>query len=153
MKNKTSLYILFPVVVLIWGLVIWRVVGAFSEESVPFPQSSGIQNKPIEIIKRDTFSLVSVERDPFLDIPLNKENVPIKTGKVVKPEVIWPSITYLGQVSDTKISSRVYVIKINEQQYILGPGGEAEGVKLLKVKGEKVSLVYQGSRKEFIKGN
>lgn len=153
MKSKTSLYILLPVVFIIWGLLIWRIVGAFSEEVYSLPQAPVNPSTPQNVILKDTFSLLEVERDPFLNIPYKKQE-PIKKTTVAKPqEIEWPSISYLGLVTETGVSSGIHIIKINEQQFLLKPGNEAEGVKLLRTNGNTISLAYRGSRKNIIKDN
>lgn len=152
-KSKTSLYILLPVVLIIWGLLIWRIVGAFSEEVYSLPPAPITLSSPHNIILKDTFSLLEVDRDPFLNISYKKQG-PIKKSAVVKTkEVEWPSISYLGLVTETGVSSGIHIVKINEQQFLLKPGNEAEGVKLLRTNGNTVSLAYRGTRKEFKKDN
>lgn len=79
---------------------------------------------------------------------------PIRKSAVVKTEEVeWPSISYLGLVTETGVSSGIHILKINEQQFLLKPGNEAEGVKLLRTSGNTVSLAYRGTRKEFVKDN
>ncbi len=151
LKSKKSLYFLLPGVALIWGLLIWKIIGSFSDKAPVSPPVQVYEKKPVQIKKKDTFSLIKLEQDPFLGTAYIKPAAVQKKAKNVTTLIEWPPINYLGLVSDTKIASQIHILKINNIQYLLRPGEEAEGVKLIRAKQEKVIMGYKGNQKEFLK--
>lgn len=152
-NNKKSLYFLFPVVIIIWGIAIWKIFGSFSDEPPARQTPSIVINKPEKMVKKDTFSLLSLEGDPFLGLIYKKPGKPVKARVIPPIEIEWPVIKYLGLVSDAKISSKIYVLRINDQQYLMEAGNEEEGVKLIRDKKGLLIMSYKGNQKEFLKTN
>lgn len=152
-NNKRSLYFLFPVVVIIWGIAIWKLLESFSDDPPARQTPAMVINKPIKMIRKDTFSLLTLESDPFLGLVYKKPGRPVKSRVIPPIEIEWPVIKYLGLVSDAKISSKIYVLRINEQQYLMEPGSEEEGVSLIRDKKGLLLMSYKGIQKEFLKIN
>lgn len=144
---------LFPLVVIIWGLVIYRVLGAFGDEKVILPVGPRVIVEEAVKMERDTFSLLPVERDPFLGHYYKKPVQP-KTRRVVpvqKPE--WPEISYLGLISDTGKSSAIHILQVNGKQVIMEKNENAEEIKLIGSTTGQVTLLYKGDRKIIKKEN
>lgn len=153
LKNKNTLVVLFPVVVIIWGIVIWKVVSSFTDEIPVLPIPKHVDKKVAQIIPKDTFSLIKLDNDPFLGVAYNKPKTPAKVSGKAPVEIEWPAIEYLGLVSDTDISSRIHVLMIEEQQHLMESGTEVDGVKLVMARQDGVILNYRGVQKEFRKNN
>lgn len=153
LKNKNTLIFLFPVVVIIWGIVIWKVVGSFTDEIQVLPIPNHVDKKVVQIIPKDTFSLIEMDNDPFLGVAYNKPKTPTKVTGKAPVEIEWPPIEYLGLVSDTDVSSRIHVLMIEEQQHLMETGTEVDGVKLVMSRQDGVILKYRGVQKEFMKNN
>lgn len=153
LKSKTSLYILLPLVVIIWGIVIYRVVGAVSEEPETIENIPVVSKGEIKRIEKDTFSLVSINHDPFLGhyyktaVPVEKKKIPSET------KIEWPAVTYLGLVSDSGKSSKIHILQINGKQFLMEKGNSAEGIKIIGSRSNEVILLYKRDRKVFIKNN
>lgn len=153
MQKKTTLYLLFPLVVIIWGIVIYKVVGAFGDEKTYKPTSIKISGNEIKRVKKDTFSLLPIDRDPFLGHYYKK---PVTTKPtLVSPEtkVEWPEISYLGLITDTGNSSEVHILQVNGKQFLIQKSGTAGEIKLIGSKPGQVTLYYRGIRKTFSKAN
>ncbi|MBZ9731339.1 hypothetical protein LB467_16745 [Salegentibacter sp. JZCK2] len=153
LKNKASLYLLLPLVVIIWGIVIYKVVGAFGDETVVMSEAPGVVGKEIIRVKKDTFSLLPIDRDPFLGHYYKKPDQ--SKSKPVFPveKVEWPEVSYLGLISDTGESSKVHILQINGRQFLIEKGGTAEEIKIIASGPEKVTLLFRGDRKTFSKNN
>jgi hypothetical protein len=153
MPKKTTLYLLFPLVVIIWGIVIYKVVGAFGDEKIYKPAAVKLSENEIKREKKDTFSLLPIDRDPFLGHYYKK---PVTTKPTpVSPErkVEWPEISYLGLITDSGNSSEVHILQVNGKQILIQKSGIAGGIKLIGSKPGKVTLYYRGTRKTFSKAN
>ena len=141
LKNKTSLYLLFPLVIIIWGVVIYKLVGAFKDEPVIIPASPRAMGENVKRVQRDTFSLLPIDRDPFLGHYYKK---PVK--RKAKPE-----ISYLGMISNSGKSSEVHILQLNGRQLILKKNQVSEEIKIIGSKAGQVMLLYKGERKTFKK--
>ncbi|MCX2839447.1 hypothetical protein OQ279_14950 [Salinimicrobium sp. MT39] len=151
LKNKTSLYLLFPLVIIIWGVVIYKMAGAFKDEPVILPATPRTMAEEVKIVKRDTFSLLPIDKDPFLG-HYYKKPVQAKARPVIRAEKVeWPDISYLGMISDTGKSSEVHILQLNGRQFILEKNQVAEEIRIIGSRAGEVTLLYKGERKIFKK--
>ncbi len=152
-KNKTSLYLLFPLVIVIWGLIIYKVAGAFGDETVVIPAVTPKVTEEVMRIKKDTFSLLPIERDPFLGHYYKKPIEPKKYLVAFPREVQWPEISYLGLISETGKSTGVHILQVNGRQFLLEKGEVAEEIKIVGSRPGQVTLLYRGDKRTFSKAN
>lgn len=152
-KNKTSLYLLFPLVIVIWGLIIYKVSGAFGDEIVALPAITPKVTEEVTRIKKDTFSLLPIERDPFLGHYYKKPTEPKKHMAAPPSDVQWPEISYLGLISETGKSTGVHILQVNGRQFLLEKGGVAEEIKIIGSRAGQVTLLYLGDKRTFSKAN
>ena len=147
-KNRKTLVVLIPAVALIWGMVIYRIVETLSEEEVIKPVNKASQKQQTFKTEKDTFSLISLDRDPFLgNTYSSKKNV--KKKFVSKKEINWPTIEYLGMVSDSDSKSGVYLLNVMGRSHFLQKGDEVDSIKLVKVSPNKIWLKYKNSTRVF----
>lgn len=139
-------------VIVIWGLLIYKIVDAFSSESIDIAKTKRANFKPLKGIQKDTFSLAPVETDPFLGTVYSKSK-PTSQNKnsTYKPkgEKQWPTIGYFGIVADKKSTSSVYIVSINGQQFLLKKGDTLQKLKIIKGSEENIFIRYEGHTKEF----
>ena len=153
MKSKKSLYILFPVVLVIWGIVIFRTVAVFNDEPAKIESIAFINKEEINIVKRDTFSLLPLDSDPFLGISYWKPKKKIANLVVSQEKVDWPEIKYLGLVADSDRQAAIHILEVSGNQFLLKRGRTVAEVKIISSKQDRVMLSYKGIRKEFTKNN
>lgn len=152
MKNKKNIYILLPIVLGIWGMVIYRLF-SFSNPDTNIPATaSNFTFKPIEVKARDTFSIDVNYRDPFLgkmysnDVQKkNTSHVP----KVKKDTLIWPNIIYKGLVSDSKEKKKVFLVSINGQTYFMNEKTTEQEVTLKKGNRNTIEVLYKGKKNKI----
>jgi flagellar basal body-associated protein FliL len=87
MKNKKSIYILLPIVLFIWGTVMYQFFSFSGIDHKTISESNGFKIKPLQLKERDTFSINVNYRDPFLgkvhsSLPISKKNTSKKTNCV-----------------------------------------------------------------------
>ncbi len=151
--QKKTLFILIPVVLLVWILIIYRVF------SVIYP------NRPVEIVS--VFqpykvipkvlikeSLITGDyRDPFLPaVIIRKSN---NSGKIVKPKVVapiiieqWPKVEYFGFVNKNELGNTpLLYIKINGKSRYLKSGDTKEELKIAKVFKDSIEVIFQNESK------
>lgn len=97
----------------------------------------------------DTFSINPVQRDPFLGTIKKKNTTSVKTSSAEKVKIEWPLITYQGMVkkSDSK-NERVFVVTINNKQYLMKLGQTVEEISLQDGSAEEIQIRYKNRSKK-----
>lgn len=153
LKGKKGLYILLPVVVLVWGMLIYKFVAAFSNDNIPELAQHTVTTAPIKTIVRNSFSISKVQRDPFLGniYQLPKKKVLKKVKKRMVKEVIqWPNLYYKGNVADKNGSTSVFMLEIDSQVHLLSMGDTANAILLhSKLSDSVIRVKYKGEIKKL----
>lgn len=151
-KNKSKTYILLAVVLLIWGIVGYKLISALNPEAVPQQTAANyeVAFKPKNEIIEDTFTLKGVERDPFLGKMIKPEKEVKKkiTGikKSISP-VPEKQLAFSGTVSDKTSKEKIFFIQIDGVQQLMSPGQIINGVKLISGNEQQVIVSSNGKRK------
>lgn len=150
MKNKKNIYILLPIVLLIWGIVIFQFFSFTTSDDAADNKPTELNIKPLKITKRDTFSINVNYRDPFLGkmyVPNSKiknTNATIKKQPKKENTIVWPIIKYKGLISDTKDKTKIFILIISGQNYYMKIGDTANEVFLKSGDKESVYVKYKG---------
>lgn len=152
MKGNRNIRILLPVVIVIWGLLIYKIVDAFNGGDTPQVHTVTAQFKTPTGVQKDTFSLKPIESDPFLGTVYAKERTlsqTTNTPRATKNETPWPSIGYFGIVTDRNSPMSVYIVSINGQQFLLKQGDTLQKLKIIKGSEDKIFIRYGKETREF----
>lgn len=153
MKNKKNIYILLPLVLIVWGAVLFQFLSFTNGEEIVDTNNPELVLKPLKFNKRQSFTIDVNYRDPFLG-KMFVENTGIKTigtgkktakSKSPKEELIWPTILYKGLISDTKDKTKIFVLIINNKNYYMKVGDTEEDVFLKSGDNEAIYLRYKGN--------
>ena len=133
-------------VISIWGIIGYKIINGLSPDE---PQAN-IQEfeatfKPEAINKVKSFSIQKVERDPFLGtLASNNKKKKASTLKPNMQKAIKnsPLITYAGLVKKQDASNQVFVVNINNNQYLLKKGQIADSVKLIRGNTKEIVVSY-----------
>jgi hypothetical protein len=153
MKKKTINYILGFVVLLVWGMIFYKVINAAwgGDDTIPATPAVHLKEKAYDdfAVKKDTTKLNLNYRDPF------KLSVahPIDTTKrvaVVKAKIIsipvridWSFIKYPGYIANPTTKKIISILVINGRSAMLSEGETAENVKLLKNMRDSVKISFK----------
>lgn len=157
MKGNKGLYILLPVVFIIWGLIIYRLVKYVGQGNtpVPIPAFTGINFEP-EKLQEDTFSITANYRDPFLGAvkKVAAFTGPPKPAKaapkpVTKPEIPWPTIIFKGLIKNKDAKKTYALLTINGKTKSFSDKEEWQGIKIQSVAKDSVVLIYNKQKKSF----
>ena len=151
MKNKRPIYILLPVVLCIWGLVIYQFVSFGSAEEIAPEKPSNWVIQPLTYKEPQKITIETNYRDPFLGT-LNAPAVPVAQPKKYKkpikvktlPDLVWPSLQYKGVLSDVKEKKKTFLLVINGKNCFMSIGDTANGIFLKSGDNETVYVKYQG---------
>lgn len=152
--KKIKLLIAVPIVIVTWGYILFQIIGAFGGADNT-PDISLTKPVPFSIdssIEKTSFELLPLTKDPFLGTAYTKPSQKKNTGKkraVKKDTLIWPSIKYTGMVTDTKATSKIFMISIQGKQYLMQHGEVQEDITLLKGTADNITLRFKGTQKKF----
>lgn len=145
--SKRSIYVLLPIVIVIWGLIVYKVLditGSPEEISLTVPLRDELSTQ--EQSARETLSLSYP--DPF----------GLEKPKVVKPHrnrnrttrrdrsvTQWPELKYNGRVTAKNTNRQISIITINDRQHFFVLEQQHEEVKLLQAWKDSARVSYQDS--------
>jgi len=153
MKNKKNIYILLPIVLFVWGAVLYQIVSFTKSDTISFKEkNSEFIIKPLKISERQKFTINVNYRDPFLGkMYATQKTAKIKTrsypNKPVKPidVLVWPTILYKGMISDTKDKKKVFILIIDGKNHFMKIGETENDVFLKTGDRESVYVKYKGN--------
>ncbi|WCT13658.1 hypothetical protein [Mucilaginibacter jinjuensis] len=166
MKNKMLNYFLILAVAAIWGLIIYRIVNAYSNQDDPpinGPSVQVIDKLPEDYGNlKDTTTLILKYRNPFISEPKKVDQevpvsdligkMPVVRNTPVKPApaaINWNFIQYSGYIRNSKTKKLLAIVSINGHQYMMDEGETDGQVKLLKNLKDSVKIIFEG-RTKFI---
>lgn len=159
-KNKKLTYLLICAVIVVWGIVLYRVFASQQEDDFPVKSKMALEKKDSYdqyIIKEDTFKLALNYKDPFFgaeEPEVKTVNLEPQTINVIPPPfdppINWEIIKYLGYVVNPDTKKLVSIVSINGNERMLSDGEFLEGVKLLRNKRDSILVSWQG-KKKYIK--
>lgn len=150
LKNKSKTYLLLAVVLCVWGTIGYKLINGISPDIAKVNEENfDFSFNPKTNTEIDTFSIKTVERDPFLGTLSRKKNNRNASTKSSKKVIKDNSqvITYGGLVKKQNSSDYVYIVNINKNQYLLKKGQTADSVKLIKGKEKEITIRYRNKNK------
>jgi len=158
MKNKKLIYVLIPLVLFVWGVIIYRVFNTINNNESP-----QLMNKPIAIADErkeflnDTFSLRLNYRDPFLGKLLktvttaggNKKKELLKTPLKTEAAIVWPVIVYGGVIKNQNSNKLWGFVQINGQVNIVKEGDVINEIQVKKIMKDSIEVQF-GKQKKFV---
>lgn len=132
---------------LIWGVLGFKIVKTISPKNHQAPKNEVVdQFRPLEIAKRDTFSILANYRDPFLGImPIpkspKKKSLKTNTNFTKVPD---KKILYTGYITESTTKNKIFFISIDGQQHMMEVKDIIDDVRLLSGSTKKVMVKYNG---------
>lgn len=161
MKKKKTLYLMLPLIILVWGVVFYQLFSyIFSSPTYANETVKEVIN--IDEIKQDTFSIVADYRDPFLGKKARfkkqsnsssntKKNLHKTIKNQIKAEKPWPLITYNGMIKNNNSDRRVGIIKIGGKEYLVKEEDIVSEVTILFINKNVVEVRFQKENKTITK--
>ncbi|HAD98246.1 MAG TPA: hypothetical protein DCG19_12625 [Cryomorphaceae bacterium] len=167
MKKKNQIAILAPLVLLIWGIIgyrIYKAVKGNSEVSI-----TTVSHLPVTMARVETtaYELQLDYDDPFLKNrkryvpPSSQQAQASKPVSKVKPKVVktvtkiplqWPRIVYHGLISHKQDKTTIYLVEVDGASHLVQQGEMFQELELLKAFPDSVWLRYKKEEKKtFVK--
>ncbi len=135
----------------VWGVVGYKILSVTNPTLPDIAyQNTDVSFNPKTSIKMDTFSIQTVNRDPFLGtLYVKKKSV----SKKIKPKepFVWVPIIYHGNISKQDGKTKVFIISIDNQQHLMKKGQVIKEVKLIRGNNSNIIVSYKGDRKTIPK--
>ena len=161
MKQGKMRYILIAAVLLVWGSILLRLLktlnGHEREASVPTPAMGGLTRA-----KADSFVLLANYPDPFLagddeDPALpdtarytpGSASLPAEAPKVPEAAPDVSFIKYAGFLSNPATKIKRAFLNIQGIDYFMKEGDAVNGVRIIRIKPEKIAIAYKNRRFEI----
>jgi len=153
MKNKKNTYILLTAVLLVWGLLGYRIFSSVRPVTKLHQElATRAQFKPQQTKEVETFTIHTNYGDPFLGTLTQKNIAKPKTTRNTiskKPKAPFPTIIYKGLVSSKKKNQQVFLISINGQQCFFKKNSTQKKITLLRGTAKEVVLRFEGRQQSF----
>ncbi len=151
MKKNHRTYLLLLLVLVVWGILGFRIVKTVSPSTkgtVPLVHAEKFVPTPIK--KRDSFALNANYRDPFLGT-FPKTEKPKKVRVTVAQKEILPdkNISYTGFITENGSRKKIFFLTVDGMQQIFSENDVLQGVELLSGDGKKVQVHYNGKTKKI----
>lgn len=166
MKKKINI-VLILIVLTVWGFVASKTLSQYfflDKKTI----NNGQFNSKLSInkIKKDTFALGNIARDPFL----NKENRAYVSSpskyiyfkkptikKEAKPIIVkqkeiinWPQITYHGYINSKDRNGELLIlVNVDKKLHRLKMNQQSDGITLKKVYKDSIQLDFNREKKIF----
>jgi hypothetical protein len=159
MKNKKMTYVLGLLVLLVWGMIIYRIFSSVNrDDNYKSNLINPSQKEPYNdyAIKDDTTKLRLNYRDPFS--PAGHDTVPPITIKrsistiksLPQPAFNWSFVRYSGYIRNPDSKKLIAIMSINGKNTMLAEGETEGDVKLLKNMKDSVKISFKNQTKFII---
>jgi len=147
-KKNTKTYILLAVVVVIWGMIGYRIISGITNNDIPETQLSEVTFKPLSTKAKKEFTIIADYRDPFLGTLPKKQVVKTKhRDKPKAPPMPQVKVLYTGFISDKDTKQNIFFVTINGTQHLMSPTNEIDKVKLLSGDAKSIKIRYNNKTK------
>jgi len=142
---------LLVAVLVIWSIIGYKIYSSLNPE-LPEVVLNDVEASfnPKTGIEIDSFSIKTTDRDPFLGTITKKSNktASLKQNNTTKQEDSnWPQITYGGVIKRQNSNEQVFVVTINNTQYVLKKGQKVDYITLVKGDNTSITVRYNTTQK------
>jgi len=162
MKKQINI-ILILVVLGIWGTAGYRYVSQYFLQKQRVSMTDRNEAIPLKIREKDTFALLPLQRDPFLNTTTaSLETRPAKTFSprkkmktVVAPttHLPFPEVGYFGYIKSNQQQKELVLLKVDNKLVKLRTGESQAGLKVIKIFRDSVRVTFGQETRTFRKNN
>ncbi len=140
---------LIGAVLLVWGIIGYRIISAVSPDTTQInEQEFRVNFNPQKQVELDTFSVQTVNRDPFLGTLQSNKKIIKKKTVISKTDLVWPTVIYQGIMKDKYTSAeQIFIVSVNGKQGLLKKGKAFDDVTIIKGNKKELTVKYKGKLK------
>jgi len=166
MKNKKAIFVLTPLVLLVWGLIAFKIFNGKTDKKTRLKQT------PLKSAVEDTVSLLNSNdyhlhidyRDPFLGkFPVQKKRIAIspkvkpktKRKKIGRPVINedWPKVVYGGRILNQTSEYNVAILQVDELERLVREKDELQGITVNEIYKDSIKVSFNNATRVFHKLN
>ncbi len=150
MQNKKALYLLIPAVIIIWGIIAYKIIiGLNSDDNIMPADFSTKQTNKVRQETSNNYTLIASYRDPFLGIVQKTTSVinhdTIKRN-IIKPiqktEILFPNIVFFGCIKNKMSNKEFAIIKVDGKERTMGIGESEQGIEIKKIYKDSIVISF-----------
>lgn len=158
MKGKKSLFLLLPLVAVIWGLIIYRMVDFTKTKPHIFNSGNADVLSSDSVLYPKQQKLLLNYSDPFLKNIAQSSKAENSNGAIslfkTNPEpekkvVVWPTISYGGIIENK--SGQLAIIKIDEKKIVTSQSQTVGGMVIKYIYRDSIVIEKEKELKTFFK--
>jgi hypothetical protein len=165
MKNKRLTYILVPLVLLIWGIIFYKIFTHLDNGNETPLNDRGLKKTIVNENDKDTFTIKANYKDPFLSghqkpLTWDEGQGQISTGisgfskkTASKPEIIIPDLRYFGLIYNENNKQKLGLFRLNNKDIILKEGQLFEELQIVGLFNDSVKTTFRRVKKTFKKNS
>ena len=146
MKKKLMVGALSAAVLLVWGLIGFRVWGILKPHEEQRSYDLNVNTLPARPIVRDT--LLLNYRDPFLDKVMKMEKTNVLPVRVTTHKRPAPQMSYKGMMRG-RDGKRKALIQVGSELESIAVGESVEGARVIAMDSECVTVRWEGETLKF----
>ncbi len=164
MKKKKQIVLLVPLVVIIWGVIGYRIYKTV-KGNTEVKELVTIHNLPVQAVeKKEVYTLKLDYSDPFLKnrrsysppvqntVKAESKPKPVVVKTVKKIPVRWPNIVYHGLIEHKKDHRILYLVEVDGVSHFMHEGQLQDELELVKAYQDSIWVKYkEEDRKTFKK--
>jgi hypothetical protein len=144
LNSKIKTYLLLTGVLIVWGLIAYMIITGIHSDEPQMPKHQSLVFSPVPVKDVDTFSIKSVQRDPFLGTLKGSikddKKTPKKTDQNSTDNKL--EIIYKGLIQKQNSSDQVFAVVIENKEYLLKKGQTIDDIKLISGTGQSIKVIY-----------
>ncbi len=147
MKKNTKTYSLLVVVLAIWSTIGHQIFNGLNDNMPDIVEEKiDLAFRPKTRTVADTFSIQSLDRDPFLGTLRHRKKPSIteQTNRILSDSMT--PISYHGLVKRHNSTNQMFVININGNQVLIKKGREINGVKLIRGNSKEIVVRHNNMK-------
>jgi hypothetical protein len=161
-KNKKLVYILLPLAVIIWGIIIFRIIKYVNQDA-----ELVLPDQPLFSLLNDTtivdsFTIVANYSDPFkrsiytpstsIESTKKVSNRSNRVNRNIQNKRIrWPNITYGGIIESNEHNEIIAIVNIDNKNCLMRIEEESQEVMVLEIYNDSIKVRYQEELKTITK--
>ncbi|SNT14129.1 hypothetical protein SAMN05421640_2482 [Ekhidna lutea] len=160
MKGKKNIYILLPAVIVVWGLILYRVISSLSGPELTISKK---YDTNYEAVTRDTtsYTLSYNYRDPFFTYQKRKytpnkvsetkedKKRPSKSKNKLVSKIDWSQIKYFGLIENQKTNNIKALVLIKGNYHYVEKNEDIENYNVFFISKDSIGLLSEGEKKYF----
>ena len=153
MKSKSAVYFLVLLVIVVWGLIAYRIYSTLKGGN-SIPNKSDFTGDLVRDSAEVSFKLIANYRDPFLGKYVGEKISHPKAVQSLPPApILWPEIRFKGVIKNQQSNKLLVLVTINGKERIMKADQMTDLVTVMKIYRDSIIVAYKNENRVINKIN